>query len=217
MNDCPNADVRDLLPDLVNDRLDAPARQSVEAHVAGCADCRAELALLRDLRGSLRFTPSLDLEAINAAIPAYKAKARRSWVGWRAAAAITVLVAGGSSIALIGRGPSAPGPVEPPLVASVESVAVPPALVAAGNDAETTMEVAPQAPVRSEPVRKVTASTTDEGRELAMAAGSLTDLSDRELDALLRDIESLDALPTTAVDAAVASPLAPSVSGRRTP
>ena len=53
MSDCPNAEIRDLLPDLLHDRLDAPTRARVLAHVDGCADCRSELELLRSLRGSL--------------------------------------------------------------------------------------------------------------------------------------------------------------------
>src|SRR5512140_1830353 len=74
MNDCPNADVRDLLPD----RLDEAARAMVESHLEGCADCRAELALLRDVRASLRRAPALNVAAIAAAIPAYHAPVRRS-------------------------------------------------------------------------------------------------------------------------------------------
>ena len=80
MTECPNANVRDLLPDLVHGRLDAETRVMVEAHLAGCADCAAEQALLRDLRASLRRTPHLDLAAIAAAVPAYRAPVRRSWV-----------------------------------------------------------------------------------------------------------------------------------------
>ena len=51
-----------------------------------------------------------------------------------------------------------------------------------------------------------------------MGGGSLTDLSDRELDALLRDIESLDAVTTTDVEATVLSPVAPTTApGRGSP
>ena len=32
MTDCPNAEIRDLLPDLVHGRLDAAARADVERH-----------------------------------------------------------------------------------------------------------------------------------------------------------------------------------------
>ena len=36
MNDCPNAEIRDRLPDLLHDRLDPSARAAVTAHVATC-------------------------------------------------------------------------------------------------------------------------------------------------------------------------------------
>ena len=53
MNDCSNAEIRDRLPDLLHERLDASARATVAAHVADCADCREELELLRDVRAAL--------------------------------------------------------------------------------------------------------------------------------------------------------------------
>ena len=60
MNDCPNGDLRDLLPDFLHDRLNAADRAVVEAHLAGCDDCREELELLRNLRGTLRRAPAVD-------------------------------------------------------------------------------------------------------------------------------------------------------------
>ena len=53
MSECTNGEVRDLLPELVNGRLDAEALQTVEAHVASCTECAEELALLRSLRPAL--------------------------------------------------------------------------------------------------------------------------------------------------------------------
>ena len=70
MNDCPNGDIRDLLPDLLHGRLDASERARVESHVATCAACSAELGLLRDLRTTMRRVPAIDASAIAAAIPA---------------------------------------------------------------------------------------------------------------------------------------------------
>ena len=100
MTDCPNGDVRDLLPDLLHDRLSPAVRREVEAHVSGCDDCRAELALLGAMRSTLRRAPQVDVAAIAAAIPPYRAPARRAWAGWRAAAAV-LLVAGGTSVAVL--------------------------------------------------------------------------------------------------------------------
>ena len=98
MTDCPNAEIRDLLPDLLHGRLDADARALVEAHLRDCADCRQELALLRDLRGAAP-SPRVDIQAITAALPVYRA--RRTWASpaWRVAAAILFLAIGGSTVA----------------------------------------------------------------------------------------------------------------------
>jgi anti-sigma factor RsiW len=213
MNDCPNADVRDLLPDLLHDRLDEATRAVVESHLQGCADCRAELALLRDVRASLRSTPALNLTAIAAAIPPHRAPAQRSCVGWRTAAAVTLLVAGGSSLLVMQRGQAVPrdsvaaGPVAvvhvpTPPVTRIESstVAVTPPL------AERPAAQRPSTPVPDAP--RVVATPTA-SRELAMGGGTLNDLSDRELASLLKDIDSLDALPSTDVESVPISPIAP--------
>src|ERR1041384_4827573 len=103
MSDCPNAEIRDLLPDLLHERLDAPTRARVLAHVNGCADCRSELELLRSLRASIeRSAPAVDVDRIAAALPkpgtTRVVHRRRTYVGWRIAAAATFLVAGGTSL-----------------------------------------------------------------------------------------------------------------------
>ena len=54
MIDCPNGDVRDALPEYLNDRLDPARRAEVESHLLRCDACRAELSLLRDLRATMR-------------------------------------------------------------------------------------------------------------------------------------------------------------------
>lgn len=148
ITDCPNGDMRDLLPELLHDRLALAVRRDVELHVGTCADCRAELALLRAMRVSLGRGPAVDVAAIAAAIPAYRSPARRSFTGWRAAAAIAILAAGGTSVAVLQGGR--------------DGVAAP--------------------------------------RELATASGAIGELNDRELSALLRDLESLEALPSVDVE-----------------
>jgi anti-sigma factor RsiW len=124
MTDCSNGDLRDALPDYLHDRLDAARRRQVESHLAGCEACREELSLLRALRATMRRASPVDVEAIAAAIPPYRAPAQRSWaIGWRAAAAIVAIAVGGTSmIALLrGRGPDAPENVG----AYVQTVPVP--------------------------------------------------------------------------------------------
>jgi hypothetical protein len=197
MTDCPNGEVRDLLPDLLNGRLSPDVRREVEVHVRSCADCRTELALLRDLRATMARVPAMDVARISAAIPAHRAPARRSFAGWRAAA-ILLVVAGGTSVALIRHGLGGPDAVlavaHPPIAAPTVVSSAPP----------TSLTPTVPAPTPVAHVRPVAV------RELAVASSTTSDLSDRELKALLKDIESLDAVPSTDVEnAALISPVSP--------
>ena len=190
MTDCPNGDVRDLLPDLLHDRLAPAVRREVEAHVRDCADCRNELALLRSMRSTLRRAPAVDVAAIASAIPAYRTATRRTWGGWRAAAAIVILAAGGTSVVVLQRdATSAPGS----------------AAIAVGGSAS-----------RTEPVRGTTrdsavpTAAAPAPRELAVASSSIGDLDDAELSALLKDLGTVEVLPPVDVEpAAVISPVSP--------
>jgi hypothetical protein len=51
--------------------------------------------------------------------------------------------------------------------------------------------------------------TVKKAPELAMGGASMGDLSDGELNALLKAIDNLDAVPTTDVENASVTPLAP--------
>jgi hypothetical protein len=66
---------------------------------------------------------------------------------------------------------------------------------------------APQAPVTEKAAVRVAEVSTS--RELAMGGSSMSDLSDRELDALLKAIDRLDAVPSTDVENASITPLQP--------
>jgi hypothetical protein len=59
MTDCPNVDVRERLPDLLQGALGPGLRAAVLAHVAQCADCAAELDVLRRAREVLPRAPSV--------------------------------------------------------------------------------------------------------------------------------------------------------------
>lgn len=194
MIDCPNGDVRDALPDYLHDRLDPARRAEVETHLATCDACRAELALLRDLRATMRRAPEVDVAAIAAAIAPHRVVSKRSWVaGWRAAAAVAAIAVGGTSIALLrSRAPDRPGDVTPYVRAESTSArdAVP---IAAAQPRPEVPAIVRPAPAE-EPVRAAA------NGELAMASGAIGELSDRELSALVDDIESLDGLPSTEVE-----------------
>jgi hypothetical protein len=111
--DCSNAAIRDLLPDLLHERLDAGIRAEVDAHVASCTDCREELALLRGMQSMVaRATPRMDVAYIMGALPraasgqrtAAVARRRPVWSDWRIAAAVAAIAVGGTSAAVLARG-----------------------------------------------------------------------------------------------------------------
>ena len=213
MNDCPNGDIRDLLPDLLHDRLDASERERVESHVATCEPCAAELGLLRDLRATMRRVPAIDTSAIAASIPAYRVPVRRRWTAWRAAAAIAAIAVGGTSIAVANRQSGVPIVVEKP------SNDVPNGARPAPNPAEgaapgsSPIARSPQVAAATPPGRPdvtTPGATAMVDQELAMAGGTVTDLSDGELDALLDELETFDAVPSTDVEGALpVTPLEP--------
>lgn len=201
MIDCPNGEVRDALPDYVHDRLDTERRRGVETHLATCEACRQELSLLRALRVTMRRAPAVDVKAIAAAIPPYHAPARRGWAtAWRVAAAIVAVAVGGTSIVLLrSRTPVASEDVTP----YVQSVPTP-RRESPRVAVTPPSHVAPAPPIQAPKSETVSAVVN---RELAMAGGSITDLSDGELSALVEGIESLDGMLSTEVEGDVPVPL----------
>lgn len=223
MSDCPNAEIRDLLPDLLHDRLDAPTRARVVAHVDGCADCRAELELLRSMRGALeRGTPRIDVGRVAAALPSPRrarpepARRRPAWADWRIAATVTLLAAGGTSLAVMRTlRDDGESPTESPAMvtahqdsARVAPVApVIPNAVASGGS--RTSDTAPKSAIDSRhtsppPVHRASpqspaptevASADEQGGDLAPSR--VSDLSAKQLKALLTDIDHMEATPIT--------------------
>jgi hypothetical protein len=195
MNDCSNANIRDQLPDLLHDRLSVSARAAVMAHVDGCMDCRDELELLRDVRGALvAQTPRVDIAYVIGALPkaptrsAVVASARashRRWADWRVAATVTILIAGGSSVALLNRAPNAQ-PVDTLAhsvpIAEVGSSATPPA----ANTASANTQSAKSSSSEEQN------ATSDAGPD-----GRFGGLSGAQLKALLGEIDRLEAVPVT--------------------
>jgi anti-sigma factor RsiW len=192
MSDCPNAEIRDLLPDFVHGTLAGAERAPVDSHLASCADCTSEVSLLRAARGALSAAaPSVDVARIVRALPAPPSpaaepavpgvvsieearRARRAptrVAGWWRAAAVLLVAAGATTVALVQGGRSGPSNA-------------------------TTVAVAPTGPTTvrggSSPVTTPAVATAG----LSLAAG-VSDLSDDELVALLGDIDGFDAAPAT--------------------
>jgi len=201
MNDCSNADIRDQLPDLLHDRLTVSARAVVLAHVEGCTDCRDELELLRGVLGALvAQTPRVDIAYIVGALPKAPARttapsvaAKRRWADWRVAAAISVLVAGGSSVAILNRAPGVPnGELAARAVEVADTQTATPSVVRS-----TTTPSAASA--KSAPVlRETLASNVDQDATTdAGPDGRFGGLTETQLNALLSEIERLEAVPIT--------------------
>jgi hypothetical protein len=202
MNDCSNAEIRDRLPDLLHERLSVSARTEVESHVGECVDCRDELELLRGVRTALvAQAPRVDIAYVVGALPKPAARsaavpfrtARPRWADWRIAAAVTLLVAGGGSVALLSRGPNAvdqansartPSATTPSIIAST-----------AGNSssAATQNSVPGSAPASA------SIAATDDQEAIADAGpdGRFAGLDDGQLKVLLGEIDRLQAVPVT--------------------
>jgi hypothetical protein len=110
MRECPNAEMRDLLPDVVHRQLGDAQRAEVEAHVAGCEACRDELALLERVRAAMP-APAVDIAAIARAVPAYQAQRPKRMAPLLRIAAGLVLVAGAASLVLR-DGAREPAPID---------------------------------------------------------------------------------------------------------
>ena len=195
MNDCLNVEVREALPDLLNGRLSALDTATMKAHVESCADCRAELALLREARSTAPLAPTIDVARIAAALPAYggaevtvPAARERTAISrvWKFAAAI-VLIAGGGWLALEQRSAATS---EVPQVATAPQaepksspIAEPsPSTVAAGSPETTSSRKAP------EPTREVQVAS------LSLVGGT-ADISDADLEQLVAQLDAIDSMP----------------------
>jgi hypothetical protein len=182
MAECAQATMKDLLPDLLHDRLPAALRAEVEAHVSACDDCRAELLILRQVV-AVSASPRVDASRIAAVLPRYRApstwqRAMRS-TQLRVAAAIVLLAGGAAVLSNVMR----PGNTSE----STRIVARAPAR------ADSSVAVAPvvgsSAVAATPPVRHVS-------NELALGE-TLHDLSDSELRALLDEMGNLEAVTPT--------------------
>jgi anti-sigma factor RsiW len=186
--------MRDRLPDLLHERLEASARAAVAAHVNECADCRAELALLRQVRVSLTSgIVGVDTVAIARTVVARTAPRPTSaargarWADWRLAAAVVVLVVGGASVATVYARHGTPNDSARGSQAVI--AAVPPVDTVAPLSARAAVDTAQHTTIAEATVPKASA-------ELA-AAGDVSQLSESELRTLLGDLDTIEAVPST--------------------
>lgn len=200
MTECLNEDLRDLLPMLAHGSLPAAEAARVRAHVAACAACTAELATLESIRQVLSArAPQVDVSAIAMAVtaatsrgtpvlrvvpgdaPAVKpsstsatpAATRRGWVPRHyVAAAASILVVVSLSI---------------PLLKPNASTDSPPAAVTTASGPLTT------SPVDTPDVETPATVPATAAAEGLVVADGLADLSDDDLESLLKELETLEA------------------------
>jgi len=211
MSDCPREGMRDLLPDLVNGTLAPGVRASVEQHVAGCAVCASELALLRSLQASISRMPKIDTARVAAAVRQATREASgpprsavvgsisrpatgRWWAIGIAAAAAAVLAAGYFfAHPSPARGPAVPVAVAPSAAPSAPSAPSAPTVTPAPPPrfarADTPKTTSPHESVAVP--RAVRASSTGVALE-----GGLSDLTDDDLRSLLDAASEIQALPS---------------------
>ena len=197
MTECMNAEVRDALPDLLHGRLGDLDRATMKAHLESCADCRAELALMERVRAYAPLTPSIDVSRIVSMLPAVVSSAEHQLAHiapgrqpshmslvWKLAAAAALIVAGTITFAKANAPNQASSSVAP---ASASEVAA----------STVTLEPAPKQIAIASPVSKAAPRRLIAGSTSGLSlTGGLQDLTDAQLEALLKDVDNVDGLPT---------------------
>ncbi|MCC7196185.1 MAG: zf-HC2 domain-containing protein [Gemmatimonadaceae bacterium] len=170
MNDCPNGEVRDLLPLYAAGLLGAADHSLVAHHVARCADCTEEVRLLRAVARAYA-VPAPSAASIVGLIPARRAtrpnaRLHRQSV-WRVAATFALMIAGTATY-----------------------VAVRPTMVKPG-DADSLAAVTGAGTRVTGPASGAAAlgSATEPGIHLGVG---LSDLTEAQLEALLASMEGIE-------------------------
>ena len=203
MPDCLRTDIRDVLPDWVHGSLDDREAADVAKHVATCAACTAEVELLRAVRSVLTPEPRIDVGRIAAAVVARTGAVRAPAGGrtrWRtvlgglavaASIAFGVLLVRGDEESREPVGAVATTDTTDSIV--TEAVAPPPddSTPARDTSGAEVPDAAPRlAPVLPQPAMRVAESGIP-------VSGGLADLEDDQLEALLRRLDAIEALPQT--------------------
>ncbi len=200
MRDCPRGEIRDLLPLFARGRLAAAEHREVAAHLASCADCAAELALL-DATSRAFALPVVDAAPIVSAVlegrrPQGVAFHRRPL--WRVAAAITVMITGAATMLVVQQRAGERGSI-----AAVSTVT---------GGAEDSAALQGTIATATDPVGPI-----DGGSVRAPVRSAVADLTDAQLEALLASLDALEAnvLPDPELMAAAIVTNGTDLQGRR--
>jgi|SRR5687768_3023143 len=211
MNECNNDDVRDLLP-LLASGGQVESSDAVEAHIAGCEACRAELALLKAARQALLRAPVVDAARIARAVPAYSRTARTDpkvvpigsrgpkAAAWRIAAAALIVAAAGTALVVRQAGDD---PRTAPVVASSDNGD---SVIRGAAGSVPFRDTVRLPPIGGESGRLTSVLRNDTGTQMTFGGG-LDDLSEEDLVALLAALE--EGVPLTDAEPEEAFPSMP--------
>lgn len=197
MPDCPNVEIRELLPERAGGALSAADIARVDVHIASCERCSAELLLIQVARRTLRVAPAIDVGRIASGVvtatvapsrpqlvpsgtrTVIRRQPRLRWVGWKAAAAITIAAAGVGSFAVWHSTDDAG------VVPNGRTVAV------AQSSGASARATAPGAATPAAPVAIVAAASPSVAQPAELGVGGgLSELSPGDLQSLLGDLGS---------------------------
>jgi len=199
--------MRDLLPDYVHGTLSAAKRSIVDAHLQTCAECAAEVDLIAAASRAFP-APAIDVARIVKALPSAPRVTRGGSAGiraWRYAAALGIVAIGAFAVLAVRGAFRAP----PPQVAATQGQGQ-----GQGPAGGEPIAIAARTPVAAETPRRSTSSAVapQPGRSSISFGGGLSDLSDDQLDTLLGELDSLDALPSAEPESQT-SPIVPPADG----
>jgi anti-sigma factor RsiW len=189
VNDCVNVEVRDALPDLLHGRLSEIDSATMNAHVESCADCRAELEIMRETILRAPIAPRIDAARIAADIRPYASAVIASKPAsiFMRMSAVRVLAAAGlvaiGAWALTVDGWNSAATQK---TAATSHAAVPSDAGQSGINASST-----------EASSGEVSSTAAETQVASISlVGNTSDLSDADLEQLVADLDEMDALPS---------------------
>ena len=216
MTECRTPEMQDLLPDYVSGSLDATAAAMVERHLSICDPCRDDIAVLRLARVVRPKTVPLDVAQIVANLPrptptlrlvrpsdstmpvtaavdtVAVSRSRRSWSAsvWQVAAAVGVMVVGGTSVLVSRNSPSS--------VMSARSNEAQSADAAESALSRSTPSSA-GLPTATVAVLDSPSNANSSGRlsRVSVSYGDLGDYSQAELQRMLDRLESWDGTSST--------------------
>ena len=185
MNDCMNTEVRDALPDFVNNRLSGLDAVTMKEHIESCADCQAEVAILREARASAMLAPQIDANRIASAIRPYAVVRPQPTVSrrpWLMAAAAAIVAIGG--FAVLNRPATNNAGFTVGVVAPAPTVATP----TESKATESAPSVSTASVEKSAPKEVNVASLS--------LVGTTNDLSDADLESLVAALDDIESVPS---------------------